>query len=63
MVSEAHWMSFTCIELLLFNYAKVKTVFHSMALLSKRIIGCNETRWFFFSSCLSSSGRAGRMLE
>ncbi len=38
MVSEAHWMSFPCIELLLFNYAKVKTVFHSMALLRKRII-------------------------
>ncbi len=26
-----HCMSFPCIELLLFNYAKVKTVFHSMA--------------------------------
>ncbi len=31
MVSEAHCMSFPCTELLLFNYAKVKTVFHSMA--------------------------------
>ncbi len=31
MVSEAHCMSFTCTELLLFNYAKVKTVFYSMA--------------------------------
>ncbi len=31
MVSEAHCMSLTCAELLLFNYAKVKTVFHSMA--------------------------------
>ncbi len=31
MVFEAHCMSFTCTELLLFNYAKVKTVFHSMA--------------------------------
>ncbi len=31
MVSEAHCMPFPCTELLLFNYAKVKTVFHSMA--------------------------------
>ncbi len=31
MVSEAHCMSFPCAELLLFNYAKVKTIFHSMA--------------------------------
>ncbi len=31
MVSEAHCMSFPCTELLLFNYAKVKKVFHSMA--------------------------------
>ncbi len=37
MVFEAHLhyvidcMSFPCTELLLFNYAKVKTVFHSMA--------------------------------
>ncbi len=31
MVFEAHCMSFPCTELLLFNYAKVKTVFHSMA--------------------------------
>ncbi len=31
MVSEAHCMSFPWIELLFFNYAKVKTVFHSMA--------------------------------
>ncbi len=31
MVSEAHRMSFPCTELLLLNYAKVKTVFHSMA--------------------------------
>ncbi len=31
MVFEAHGMSFLCTELLLFNYAKVKTVFHSMA--------------------------------
>ncbi len=33
MVFEAHCMSFPCTELLLFNYAKVNTVFHSMALL------------------------------
>ncbi len=32
---EAHGMSFQCTELLLFNYAKVKTVFHSMAPLNK----------------------------
>ncbi len=31
MVFEAHSMSFPCKELLLFNYAKVNTVFHSMA--------------------------------
>ncbi len=31
MVSEAHCMSFPCIELLIFIYAKVKTVFYSMA--------------------------------
>ncbi len=31
MVFEAHCMSFPCTEFLLFNYAKVKTVFHSMA--------------------------------
>ncbi len=30
-MSEAHCKSFLCTELLLFNYAKVKTVFHSMA--------------------------------
>ncbi len=31
MVFEAHCMSFPCTELLLFNYAKENTVFHSMA--------------------------------
>ncbi len=31
MVSEAHCMSFPCTALLLLNYAKIKTVFHSMA--------------------------------
>ncbi len=31
MVFEAHCMTFPCTELLLFNYAKVNTVFHSMA--------------------------------
>ncbi len=35
MVCEAHCMSSPCTELLLFNYAKVKTVFHSMAPLTK----------------------------
>ncbi len=30
MVFEAHGMPFPHTELLLFNYAKVKTVFHSM---------------------------------
>ncbi len=34
MVFEAHGMSFPCTELLLFNYAKVNTVFYSMAPLS-----------------------------
>ncbi len=36
MVFEAHCMSFPCTELLLFNYAKVNTVFHSMAPLRKK---------------------------
>ncbi len=32
MVFEAHCMSFTCTELLLlFNYAEVNTIFHSIA--------------------------------
>ncbi len=31
MVFEAHCMSFPCTEPLSFNYAKVNTVFHSMA--------------------------------
>ncbi len=31
MVFKAHCMSFQCTELLLFNYAKVNTVFHSTA--------------------------------
>ncbi len=31
MVFEAHCMSFPCTELLLFNYAKVNTVSHSLA--------------------------------
>ncbi len=31
MVFEAHGMSFPCTELLLFDDAKVNTVFHSMA--------------------------------
>ncbi len=34
MVFEAHGMLLPCTELLLFNYAKVNTVFHSMAPLS-----------------------------
>ncbi len=40
MVFEAHCMSFPCTELLLFNYANVNTVFHSMAPL-KAFWGCN----------------------
>ncbi len=36
MVFEAHGMSFPCTELLLFNYAKVNTVFHSMVPLKKK---------------------------
>ncbi len=31
MMFEAHGVSFPCTRLLLFNYAKIKTVFHSMA--------------------------------
>ncbi len=34
MVFDSHGMSFPCTELLLFNYAKVNTVFHSMTPLS-----------------------------
>ncbi len=34
---EAHGMSFPCTELLLFNYAKVNTVFHSMAPLKQSV--------------------------
>ncbi len=45
MVSEAHCMSFPCTELLLFNYAKVKTVFHSMAPLRK-IKEKSPTPWY-----------------
>ncbi len=37
MVFEAHCTSFPCTELLIFNYAKVKTVFHSMAHLKKKL--------------------------
>ncbi len=33
IVFEAHGVSFPCTELLLFNYAKVNTIFHSMAAL------------------------------
>ncbi len=36
MVFEAHSMSFPCTELLLFNYAKVNTVFHFMAPLQEK---------------------------
>ncbi len=38
MVFEAHCISFPCTELLLFNYAKVKTVFHSIAPLMENIV-------------------------
>ncbi len=40
MVFEAHGMIFPCTELLLFNYAKVKTVFDYMAHLSANSMGC-----------------------
>ncbi len=36
MVFEAHSMSFPCTEHLLFNYAKVNTVYHSMAPLKEK---------------------------
>ncbi len=42
MVSEAHCVSFPCTELLLFKFAKVKTVFHSMAHLISKI---QSERW------------------
>ncbi len=43
MVFEAHCMSFPCTELLLFNYAKVKSVFHSMAPLSITVVNFEYT--------------------
>jgi len=36
----AHCMSFPCTELILFNYAKVKIVFHSMAPLKALVVLC-----------------------
>ncbi len=42
MVFEAHCMSFPCTELLLFNYAKVNTVFHFMAPLRNNYTGTND---------------------
>ncbi len=47
MVFEAHGMSFPCTELLLFIYAKVKTVFHSMASLKEEF-----TQKFKFTAAL-----------
>ncbi len=44
MVSEAHCMSFSCTELLLFNYAKVKTVFHYMTPLKQSDIAFMEKK-------------------
>ncbi len=44
MVFEAHGMSFPCTELLLFNYAKVNTVFHSIAPL--RSFSCCRPTFF-----------------
>ncbi len=38
MLFEVHGMSFPCTELLLFNYAKVNTVFHSMTPLTISLI-------------------------
>ncbi len=50
---ETHSMSFTCTELLLFNYAKVKTVFHSMAPLKKgkRYAYCIISKVHISSNC------------
>ncbi len=52
MVFEAHCMSSPCAELLLFNYAKINTVFHSMAplisfLRLKRLLKCWSTKPLF----------------
>ncbi len=41
MVFEAHGMPFSCTELLLLNYAMVKTVFHSMAPLTEYSYMCS----------------------
>ncbi len=48
---ETHSMSFTCTELLLFNYAKVKTVFHSMAPLKKKYAYCIISKVHISSNC------------
>lgn len=48
MVFEAHGMSFPCTELLLFNYAKVNTVFHSMAPLKTQCTVCLIVFLFYF---------------
>ncbi len=54
MVSEAHCMSFPCTELLLFNYAKVKAVFHSMApLILIHLKKINLSEILFNSCCFS----------
>ncbi len=52
MVFEAHGMSFPCTELLLFNYAKVNTVFHSMAPLSLKHIYLDKTQIQIYSKSL-----------
>ncbi len=50
-------MSFPCTELLLFNYAKVKTVFHSMAPLILHLILAEMTRFAFkmTTQCVKTS--------
>ncbi len=45
MVFEAHGMSFPYTELLLFNYAKLNTVFHFMAPLMLATVDA-LTQWF-----------------
>ncbi len=49
MVFEAHSMYFPCTELLLFNYAKIKRVFHSMAPLNTDLSYNHKIKIYFNS--------------
>ncbi len=65
MVFETHGMSFPCTELLLFNYAKVNTVFHSMAPLTDGLEWCGSLVDYcdVFISCLDSHSDGTHSLQ